>query len=109
MRLHLNGGGSQVQVRRQLVSKRGVCADAHLLDDGILKQSMNGDDVAPQELFVAGDALPDRHAGVGHELQVQVWDLGARVALAAGRLPHIAATTPKTEVATLDRVENHAA
>src|SRR6188508_2304143 len=44
---------------------------------------------------------------VHHELQIEIRDLDAGVALARGRLADVATTPAEAEVAALDRVEQH--
>ena len=61
----------------------------------------------PEELLAAGDLLLDGHAVVDDELEVEVRDPDARVALARGRLADVAAAPAEPEVAALDRVEQH--
>ena len=59
-----------------------VGADAQRLDDLVLEQPMRDDDIGPQELLAAGDLLDDGLAVVDDELEVEIRDPGAGVALA---------------------------
>ena len=68
---------------------------------------MHDDHVRPEELLAAGDLLDDRRAVVDDELQVEVRDPGAGVALAGRRLADVAPAPAEPEVAALDRVEEH--
>ena len=61
----------------------------------------------PSELLTAGDLLHDGGAVVDDELEVEVRDPDASVALARGGLADVAAPPAKPEVAALDRVEEH--
>ena len=63
----------------------------------------------PSELLPAGDLLLDRRAVVDDELEVEVRDPDARVALARRRLADVAAAPAEPEVAALDGVEEHRA
>ena len=77
------------------------------LDDVVLEQPVDDDHVRPQQLLPAGDLLDDRHAVVDDELEVEVRDPGAGVALARGRLADVAPAPAEAEVAALDGVEQH--
>ena len=68
---------------------------------------MDDDHVRPEQLLAPGDLLLDRDAVVDDELEVEVGDPDARVALARRRLADVAATPAEAEVAALDRVEQH--
>ena len=61
----------------------------------------------PEQLLAAGDLLVDGGAVVDDELEVEVRDPGAGVALARRRLADVAAAPAEPEVAALDRVEEH--
>ena len=84
-----------------------VRRDTQLFDDVVLEQPMDDDHVRADELLAAGHRLVDRRAVVDDELEVEVGDADARVALAGRRLAHVAAAASETEVAALDRVEQH--
>ena len=84
-----------------------VGVDAQPLDDLVLEQPVGDDDVRPQELLAAGDLLVDGRAVVDDELEVEVRDADAGVALARGRLADVAAAPAEPEVAALDGVEEH--
>ena len=66
---------------------------------------MDEDDIGSEQLLVAGDTLAQDRAVVGDELQVEVGDAHASIAIARRRLAHIAASPSEAEVAALDRVE----
>ena len=68
---------------------------------------MRNDHVRPEQLLAAGDLLVQREAMVHNELEIEIRDLDAGVALARGRLADVATTPPEAEVAALDRVEQH--
>ena len=70
---------------------------------------MDDDHVRAEELLPAGDLLVDRRAVVDDELEVEVGDPDARVALARGRLADVPASPAEAEVAALDGVEEHRA
>src|SRR5205807_2680893 len=97
----------RIEPRRldEWLGQRGVSADLELLYDLVLEQPMDDDHVRSQQLFPPGDFLTDRQALVSNELQVQVGDSQARIALAGSGLPHVAPATPEAEIAALDRVE----
>ena len=59
-----------------------VGVDAKAFDDVVLEQSVDDDDVAPEELLAPGDPLDDGLAVMDDELQVEVRDAHAGVALA---------------------------
>ena len=59
----------------------------------------------PSSSSLAGDALAQDRAVVDDELQVEVGDAHARIAVARRRLVHVAASPSEAEVAALDRVE----
>ena len=61
----------------------------------------------PEQLLSPGDLLADRGPVVDDELEVEVGDPGAGVALAGCRLADVTAAPAKAEVAALDRVEEH--
>ena len=89
------------------LAEQGVGLDAQPLDDVVLEQPMDDDDVGPEELLAAGDLLHDRRAVVDDELEVEIRDPDAGVALARRRLADVASAPPEPEVAALDRVEEH--
>ena len=70
---------------------------------------MDDDDVRPEQFLPAGDLLDDGLAVMDDELEVEVRDPRARVALAGRRLADVAATAAEPEVAALDGVEQHRA
>ncbi len=86
-----------------------VRLDAQRLDHVVLEQPMDDDHVRPDELLLAGDLVLDRRAEVDDELEVEIGDPRARVALAGRRLADVAPTPPEPEVAALDGVEQHRA
>ena len=63
----------------------------------------------PEELLAPGHLLQDGDAVVDDELEVEVGDPAARVALAGGGLADVAAAPAEPEVAALDGVEEHRA
>jgi hypothetical protein len=88
-----------------LLAEQCVCLDALRGDHVVLEKAMDEDDVGSEQLLVAGDALSQDLAVVDDELEVEFVDAHARVALARRRVPHVAASPSKAEVAALDRVE----
>ena len=84
-----------------------VGVDAQSLDDLVLEQPVDDDHVGPEQLLAAGDLLEDRDAVVDDELEVEVRDPRAGVALAGRRLADVAAAPAEPEVAALDGVEEH--
>ena len=82
-----------------------VGAEATLLDDVVLEQPMDGDDVAAGKVLPTTDGLADGLPGVDDELQVELRDEDARVALATRRLGDIAEAAAEGEVAGIDGVE----
>ena len=86
---------------------QGVGVDAQLLDDLVLEQPVRDDHVRPQELLAAGDLLEDGLPVMDDELEVEVRDPGAGVALAGRRLADVTAAPAEPEVAALDRVQEH--
>ena len=70
---------------------------------------MDDDDVRPEQLIPAGDLLAQRQAVMGYELEVQVGNAHARIALARSCLAHVAPAASEAEIAALDRVENDGA
>ena len=70
---------------------------------------MDDDHVRAEQLLAAGDLLDDRLPVVDDELEVEVRDPAARVALARGGLPDVATAAPEPEVAALDGVEQQRA
>ena len=91
------------------LAEERVGRDAQRLDDLVLEQPVDDDHVRPEELLAAGDRLLDRRAVMDHELEVEVRDPDAGVALARGRLADVPAAPAEAEVAALDRVEQHRA
>ena len=91
------------------LAEERVGVDAQPLDDLVLEQPVDDDHVRPEELLAAGDLLEDRRAVVDDELEVEIRDPDARVALARRRLADVAAPPPEPEVAALDGVEEHRA
>ena len=73
----------------------------------VLEQPVDDDDVRAEQLLVTGDLLAQRQPVVGDELEVEVRNADACVALARGRLTNITPATTEAEVAALDRVEQH--
>src|SRR4029077_6488806 len=61
---------------------RGICHEPGALDDVVLEQAMDEDDVRAEQLLTARDALADHRAVVDDDLEVEVRDPDARVALA---------------------------
>ncbi len=104
---HAERGRVEVGRIDALLADQGVGVDAQLLDDLVLQQPMDDDHVRPEELLPAGDLLEDGLAVVDDELEVEVRDPDAGVALAGRRLADVAATPAEPEVAPLDRVEEH--
>ena len=84
-----------------------VGVDAQPLDDLVLEQPVRDDHVGPEKLLAPRDRLLDRGAMMDDELEVEVRDPAARVALARCRLPDVAAAPAEPEVAPFDRVEEH--
>ena len=70
---------------------------------------MDDDHVRPEELLAAGDLLEDGLAVMDDELEVEIGDPGAGVALAGRCLADVTAAPAEPEVAALDRVEKHRA
>ena len=68
---------------------------------------MDDDHVRSEQLLPARDLLDDRLAVVDDELEVEVGDPAAGVALARGRLADVSPTTTEAEVAALDGVQQH--
>ena len=68
---------------------------------------MHDDHIGPQELLPACDLLLDGRAMVRDELEVEIRDPYAGVALTRRRLTDVAPAAAKPEVAVLDRVEKH--
>ena len=91
------------------LAEQRVGADAGSLDDVVLQQPVHDDHVRSEELLPAGDLLDDRDAVVDDELEVEVRDPGARVALARRRLADVSPPPAEPEVAALDGVEEHRA
>ncbi len=89
------------------LAEQRVGVDPKLLHDLVLEQPVDDDHVRAKQLLSAGHLLDDRLAVVDHELEVEVRDPLARVALARRCLTDVATTPPKAEVAALDRVEQH--
>ena len=107
MLAHAERGRVEVGGIDARLADQGVGIDAQLLDDLVLQQPVDDDHVRPEELLPAGDLLEDGGAVVDDELEVEIGDPGARVALAGGRLADVAAAPAEPEVAALDRVEEH--
>jgi hypothetical protein len=81
-----------------------VGVDPEFLADVVLQQPVDDDHVAPDELLPRRDPLADDLPVVGDNLQVEVRDEDAGVALAARRLADVAEAAAEGEVAPLDDV-----
>ena len=66
---------------------------------------MDDDDVRTQQLLAAGHSLAQCQAVMDDELEVEIGDPDARVAVARGRLADVAPPPPEAEIAAFDRVE----
>ena len=86
---------------------RAYAPHAQLLHDVVLQQPVRDDHIRTQELLPTRDLLEDRRAMVDDELEVEVGDPDARVALAGGRLADVASASAEPEVAALDGVQEH--
>jgi hypothetical protein len=82
---------------------------AQSLDDVVLEQSVRDEDVRPEELVAAGHLLEEGDSVVDDELEVEVRDAHAGVALARRGLTDVPATPSEPEVAALDGVEQRRA
>ena len=89
------------------LADQGVRAHAQPIHDVVLQEPMRNDHVRTQQLLASRDLLVHRDPVVDDELQVQIRDLDAGIALARGRLADVATTPAEAEVAALDRVEQH--
>ena len=75
--------------------------------DVVLQQAVHDDRIHPQEFLPTGDLLHERGAVVNHELEVEIGDPQAGVALAGRGLTDVTLTPAEPEVAPLDHVEEH--
>ena len=81
-----------------------VGGDAERLDDVVLEQAVDEDDVGPEQLLAAGDLLADDSPVMGDDLEVEVGDPDAGVALAARRRGDVPEAALEREVGALDGV-----
>ena len=105
VRAQAEGGAVEARGVEAGLAQQGVGLDPGPLDDLVLEQPMDDDHVRPEQLLPAGDLLDDRLAVVDDELEVEVRDPAAGVALARRRLPDVAPAAAEAEVAALDGVE----
>jgi hypothetical protein len=85
-----------------------VSPEPERLLHGVLEESVDDDDVPPDELRPAGHALAGDQAVVHDELEVEGRHPGAGVAVALRCLGDVAETTTEGDIAALDRVlEEH--
>ena len=102
---HAEGGRiDRVRLDARL-GQEAIGVQAELLEDVVLEHPVDDDHVGADQLVEAGHLLVADEAVVGDELQVEVGDPGAGVALARRRLADVAPAPPEAEVAALDRVE----
>ena len=66
---------------------------------------MDDDHVRPEELLPPRDLLDDHAAVVDDELEIEVGDAHAGIALARRRLADVAAAAAEPEVTAFDRIE----
>jgi len=102
---HAQGGridGHRVDAR---LRDERIGGHAELLHDVVLQEPVDDDHVGAHQLISTGHPLVERRAVMGDELEVQVGDPDAGVALAGRRLADVAAAPTEAEVAALDRVE----
>ena len=109
MLAHAEGDGVEAGGIDARLAEQGVGGDAELLDDLVLEQPMDDDHVRADQLALTGDLVFDGAAVMDHELEVEIGDPRAGVALAGRRLADVAPTTPEAEIAALDGVEQHRA
>ena len=81
-----------------------VGREARRLGDVVLQQAVDDDHVAPDELLPRPELLADDPAVMGDDLEIEVGDEDAGVAVAGGRLLDVAEAPPEQEIAALDRV-----
>ena len=82
----------------------GIGGEPGPLDDVVLEQAMDEDDVRAEQLLAAGDALADDRAVVDDDLEVEVRDPDAGVALALRGGGDVPQAAPEREVGPLDRL-----
>jgi len=104
---HAERGGVEVGGVDARLADQGVGVDAQLLDDLVLQQPVHHDHVRPDELLLACHPVEDGASVVDDELEVEIGDAAARVALAGRCLADVAAAPAEPEIAALDRVEEH--
>jgi hypothetical protein len=77
------------------------------LDDLVLKQPVGDDHIRPEQLLPSRHLLKDGLPVMDDELEVEVRDPHAGVAVARRGLADVASPSPEAEVAALDGVEEH--